>query len=160
MLTVFAICMPVVKLKPWSAGSASHCTVSTDVNLGKLSVDKIVSSLSVNDPPMVVRLSPESSVICVTLLATKSPVMCCTPLMAMLSVTPVARAMLPLKVEHAARADASPPLWMVVVAALLHDDCAAGVSGHVSSCLFDSHAHLLPVLRLPKLARDIWPPFV
>ena len=78
----------------------------------------------------------------------------------MLSVTPVAMAMLPEKVEHAARADASPPFWMVVVAELLHEDCAASVSGYVPSYFFRKRAYLLPFLPLPKLARYIWPPFV
>ena len=39
----------------------------------------------------------------------------------MLSVVPVAMAMLPEKVEHAAMAEASPWFWMVAVAALQED---------------------------------------
>jgi len=39
----------------------------------------------------------------------------------MLSVVPVAMAMLPEKVVHAATAEASPAFWMVVVAALQED---------------------------------------
>lgn len=43
-----------------------------------------------------------------------------TPLIAMLSVVPVAMAMLPEKVEQVARAEASPEFWIVAVAWLLH----------------------------------------
>lgn len=52
------------------------------------------------------------------MLAIKSPVMWVMPSRAMLSLVPVAMAMLPEKVVQEARADASPAFWMVVVAAL------------------------------------------
>lgn len=43
-------------------------------------------------------------------------------------------AMLPEKVEHEAMADASPPLWMVVVAETLHDDWAFRCQSKHFSC--------------------------
>lgn len=55
------------------------------------------------------------------LVATRSPVMVCTLPMLMLSVVPVAMAMLPAKVVQDARAVASPEFWIVVVPEILHD---------------------------------------
>jgi hypothetical protein len=61
----------------------------------------------------------------------------------MLSVVPVAMAMLPEKVVHAATAEASPAFWMVVVAAL-QEDWAWWVSAGV----------VLPVVRASSLTSD------
>lgn len=52
--------------------------------------------------------------------AIRSPLISLTPLIAMSSVVPVAMAMEPEKVEHVARAVASPAFWMVNVAEALH----------------------------------------
>jgi hypothetical protein len=61
----------------------------------------------------------------------------------MLLATPVAMAMLPEKVVHDARAEASPAFWMVVVAAL-QEDWAGWVLVFV----------LLPVVRASSLTSD------
>jgi hypothetical protein len=61
----------------------------------------------------------------------------------MLSVVPVAMAMLPEKVVHDARPEASPAFWMVVVAAL-QEDWALRVLAFV----------ILPVVRASSLTSD------
>jgi hypothetical protein len=65
------------------------------------------------------------------------------PLSIMLSVVPVAMAMLPEKVVHDARPEASPAFWIVVVAAL-QEDWALGVLAFA----------ILPVVRASSLTSD------
>ena len=105
---------------------------------------------------MISKLLPESPVSCVALSAVKLPVIVRMPSRAIWSVAPVAMAMLPEKVEQAASADASPALWRVVVAALLHEDCAIiAISPHLLSySCASSFTHRLPGLQRPAPARD------
>lgn len=98
METTLACCTPWVKDRPCSAGNAVHSIVCTLTRAGKFSVDRIVMLVSEKESPMMAKLSPDSEVICVTLSAIKLPVILWMPSRAMLSVVPVAMAMLPVNV--------------------------------------------------------------
>jgi len=98
---------------------------------------------------MVWRVEPEREVMPVTLLAIKLPWIFWIPSRAMLSVVPVAMAMLPVKVVQPERADASPAFWMVVVEALQE----AALRGQwLFSLLFVSGGVISPAAP-PKAAR-------
>ena len=108
METDDAVCTPVVKERLCKFGSAIQSIVSTFVRRGKLRVERIVMPFRPNVSVIVSRVSPESEVICVTLLAIKLPLITWIPSSAMLSVVLVAMAMLPVNVSQLASAEASP----------------------------------------------------
>ena len=106
---------PVSNDKESRLGRPTQSTVSTSESWGKSSVARVDMLFSENESSICNRLSPESEPKLCTSFALRLPVIRLMPFNAMSSEVAVAIAMLPEKVKHVERADASPEFWMVEV---------------------------------------------
>lgn len=95
MFKVFALAMLAVKPKVFKLGRPSKSMVPTDMSCGKLSEFKIWQLLTPKMPPIEVKLSAPTTVMALLLAMVKSPVIARTEAKLIVSVVPVATAMLP-----------------------------------------------------------------
>lgn len=93
-------CKPVVNDRPCRFGMPCQSRASTVVRDGKFKVIKSNAFVTVNEPAITFRTSPDKDVISVMSVATKLPDISWTPSILMSSVVDVAMAMLPENVLH------------------------------------------------------------